>query len=57
MLGFSVVIERQDRLRAELLLLRDQHHGLNLIVGGLIVTPEGPGREQPLIGGHPFPEP
>ena len=49
MLGLPLVVERQDRLRAEFLLLRDQHHGLNLVVCGLFFAPERPGGEQPLL--------
>ena len=53
----ALVIERHDALGPELFLLRNQQHRLHLIVGRLLVLPECPGRLQPLLERHLFPQP
>jgi hypothetical protein len=56
MAGFSIQIERDDALGSELLALRDEHHGLDLILGGVRVAPEGLGRSKPLRRSHVLPQ-
>ncbi len=41
MLGLTIQIETDDRLRTELLLLRDEQRRLNLIVDRFVVGPKG----------------
>ena len=55
MARLSLLFERHDGFGAEFFLLRDEQHGLELVVGRLLVVPEGARRLQPLIAGHPLP--
>ena len=56
MLRLAIDIEADDRLRPELLLLRNEERGLHLIVDGVAVGPERARRRKPLRGGHLFPQ-
>ena len=52
----AIDIQTDDSLGPELLLLRNEHHGLKLVVGRLFVLPERQGSRHSLLERHVFPE-
>ena len=56
MLGLTIQVETDDRLRTELLLLRDEQRRLNLIVDRFVVGPEGARGRETLRAVHLLPQ-
>ena len=56
MLRLAIDVQADDGLRPELLLLGDEQHGLQLVVGRLFGPPRTPGGRHSLLERHAFPQ-